>query len=105
MLDDAVAADILAAVDTGFGDQIAFTRELVRLPSLRGQEHAAQDFVFDALRQRGYAMDRWAIDVADIENHPGYSPVKVDYTNAINVVATHRRQWRASTTCSPKSCA
>ena len=26
----------------------------------------------------------------DIKDHPGFSPVKIDYSNAINVVATHR---------------
>lgn len=84
--------DILAAVDAGFDDQIAFTQELVRHPSLRGQEHTCQDFLFRAMKDRGYAMDRWAIDVADIADHPGFSPVKVNYDNAINVVGTHRPQ-------------
>ena len=90
MPDAKLAGDILAAVDANFDRQVAFTRDLVRFPSLRGQEHTAQDFVFSALRSRGLAMDRWAIDVADIESHPGFSPVAVDYTNAINVVGTHR---------------
>lgn len=90
MLDDRLAADILAAVDQGFDAQVAFTQDLVRFPSLRGQEHTAQDFLYRAMRERGLAMDRWAIDVADIESHPGFSPVKVDYANAINVVGTHR---------------
>ena len=90
MLDRVLADEILAAIDEGFDKQIDFTRQLVRFPSLRGQEHTAQDFLFDAMRERGLAMDRWAIDVADIERHPGFSPVKVDYTNAINVVGTHR---------------
>ncbi len=90
MLDDGLATEILAAVDSGFHAQLAFTRELVRFPSRRGHEHTAQDFVFDALRERGLAMDRWAIEVADIERHPGFSPVCVDYANAINVVGTHR---------------
>ncbi len=92
MLDRALADEILSAVDEGFQRQIEFTQELVRFPSLRGQEHTAQDFLFDAMRGRGLAMDRWAIDVADIERHPGFSPVKVDYSNAINVVGTHRPQ-------------
>ncbi|MEO1160843.1 MAG: hypothetical protein AAFW74_10390, partial [Pseudomonadota bacterium] len=85
-LDKKLTRDILAAVDAGFAAQTAFTEDLVRFPSLRGQEHTAQDFLFGELKQRGYAMDRWSIDVADIENHPGFSPVKVEYTNAINVV-------------------
>lgn len=90
MLDPKLADEILAAVDAGFAEQIAWTQDLVRHPSLRGQEHTAQDFIHDALAARGYAMDRWAIDVADIEDHPGFSPVKVDYSNAINVVGAHR---------------
>ncbi|MEM8754722.1 MAG: ArgE/DapE family deacylase [Pseudomonadota bacterium] len=90
MLDPKLADDILAAVDDGFDEQVEWTRELVRHPSLRGREHTAQDFIHDALARRGYAMDRWAIDVADIEGHPGFSPVKVDYSNAINVVGAHR---------------
>ena len=90
MLDAKLTGDILAAVDANFDRQVAFTQDLVRFPSLRGQEHTAQDFVFSALKSRGLAMDRWAIEVGDIESHPGFSPVAVDYTNAINVVGTHR---------------
>lgn len=89
-LDPALAARILDAVETGFDEQVAFTQDLVRHPSVRGQEHTAQDFLHRALAGRGYAMDRFAIDVAEIEDHPGFSPVAVDYANAINVVATHR---------------
>lgn len=80
---------ILDAVDAGWDEQLAFTRDLIRYPSLRGQEHTAQEFVFKALRGRGYAMDRWAIDVDTIKDHPGFSPVAVPYDNAINVVGTH----------------
>jgi len=81
---------ILTAVDAGFEDQIAFTEALGRFPSLRGQEATAQDFLHDALKDRGYAMDRWTIEVDDIKHHPGFSPVEVDYSNAINVVGTLR---------------
>jgi acetylornithine deacetylase len=90
LLDEALAADILAAVDAGFAAQVGFLEQLIRFPSLRGQEHTAQDFLFDAMRQRGLSTDRWAIDVSTIASHPGFSPVSVDYGNAINVVGTHR---------------
>jgi len=89
-LDPALEAEIISAVDAGFRDQIEFTRELVRHPSLRGREHTAQEMVHGALRQRGYSVERWAIDVEEIRHHPGFSPVTVDYENAINVVGTHR---------------
>ncbi|MBY6003580.1 ArgE/DapE family deacylase [Salipiger bermudensis] len=81
---------ILAAVEDGFEEQIAFTETLGRYPSLRGQEATAQDFLHDELKARGYAMDRWTIEVDDIKHHPGFSPVEVDYSNAINVVGTMR---------------
>ena len=89
-LDDALVADILAAVEQGFAAQTTFTRELVEIPSLRGQEHTAQDFIHQQLGERGYAMDRWAINVDEIQNHAGFSPVNVSYENAINVVGAHR---------------
>ena len=89
-LDDSLKREILDAVDAGFEAQVAFIQDLVRYPSLRGQEHTAQHFLHDAMASRGLAMDRWAIDVAEIENHPGFSPVKVNYDNAVNVVGTHR---------------
>ena len=82
-------ADILGAVEQGFDAQLDFTRQLMAYPSLRGQEHHAQQFLYQALSGRGYEMDQWAIDLAEICEHPGFSPVKVDYENAVNVVATH----------------
>ena len=81
---------IVAAVDAGFTDQIAFTRDLVRFPSLRGAEATIQDFIFKALQARGLAMDRWRVDEDDIKHHPGFSPVAVSYENAWNVVGSWR---------------
>src|SRR3546814_19013969 len=46
--------------------------------------------MFQAMRERGYEMDRWRVDPKDIEHHPGFSPVAVDYAHAWNVVGTHR---------------
>jgi acetylornithine deacetylase len=90
MVDSDAASKICDAVDNGFDQQIRVTRELVTYPSQRGQEHTAQAFMYDALSERGLAMDRWTIDVEQIRTHPGFSPVEVDYSNAVNVVGTHR---------------
>ncbi len=83
---------ILQAVDATFEAQLQFTEALVRFPSTRGQEGTCQDFLFEAYRDRGYAVDRWRIDPDDIAHHPGFSPIAHDYDQAINVVATHRPQ-------------
>lgn len=89
MSDKPGTTEIIAAVDAGWDEQVAFTQDLIRYPSTRGQEHTAQAFLHDTLAARGYAMDRWTIDVDEIRDHPGFSPVDVSYENALNVVGTH----------------
>ena len=86
---NSLAEDILSAVDAAFDEQLAFTQEVVSFNTERGQELDGQAFIFEALDKRCYTMDRWAIDIAKIKYHPGFSPVTVDYSNAINVVGTH----------------
>lgn len=81
---------LLAAVDAAFDQQIAFLAELTSHPSLRGQEQSAQDFMAAELSSRGYSVDSWKIDLADIQHLPGFSPVLEPYENAVNVVGTHR---------------
>jgi acetylornithine deacetylase len=89
-LDPELSQRILAAVEEGFAEQIAFTQELVRFPSLRGQEHTIQDHVFRALRQRGFAMERFAMDRHAIERHPGGAPFSAEHSEAPIVVGIHR---------------
>ena len=89
-IDAGLSQEILAAVSDKFDSQLEFTMDLMRHASLRGQEAGAQASLYAALQARGYAMDRWSIDIDAIQDHPGFSPVKVDYTNALNVVASHR---------------
>ncbi|KFB08259.1 ArgE/DapE family deacylase [Nitratireductor basaltis] len=84
-----LAQQILAAVEEGFEEQISFTEDLIRFPSLRGKEKPAQDFVHKALEARGYDVTTFRIDEEKIKDHPGFSPVAVDYSEAVNVVATH----------------
>jgi acetylornithine deacetylase len=89
-LDPALAQRIVASVEDGFPDQIAFTQDLVRFPSLRGAEHAIQDHVFRTWRERGYAMDRFSMDAEAIGRHPGGSPVSDEHSGAPIIVAIHR---------------
>ena len=89
-LDAALRDKILASVEAGFAQQIAFTQNLIRFPSLRGSEHTCQDFVFRALRGRGYAMDRFPMDRSAIAAHPGGSPWSQEHSDAPIVVGIHR---------------
>jgi acetylornithine deacetylase len=90
MVDSALASRIMRAVDEGFEEQVQFTAELVKFPSLRGAEHTAQDFVARAMRESGLSVDRWQINIDEIKHLPGFSPVAISYENAFNVVGTHR---------------
>ena len=70
MIEKELSERINNEVDKLFDDQIRFTQKLTRFPSLRGQEHTAQDFLFDELTKRDYALDRWTVNVEDIKDHP-----------------------------------
>lgn len=86
---------IVASVAQGFDEQIAFTQALIRFPSTRGAEHTVQDFVFRALAERGYAMDRFAMDREAITKHPGGSPWSDEHSTAPIVVGIHRPRQEA----------
>jgi acetylornithine deacetylase len=90
MNDSSLHSRILTAVEDAFDEQVGFLADLTRIPSLRGQEASAQDFMAAAMRSRGLAVDRWKVDIDDIRHLPGFSPVAVSYDNAWNVVGTHR---------------
>ncbi len=89
-LDKDLRDRIIQAVEDGFDDQIAFTQELVRNPSLRGHEHSIQDLLFRTLRSRGYAMDRFKMDREAIAAHPGGSKFSEAHSDAPIVVGIHR---------------
>lgn len=81
---DAVAA-IMAAVDAAFEDQVAFLQEIVRAPSLRGQEAGVQSIVAEALKSHGYEVETYPLDVAALKAHPAASPATIDYAGTYNV--------------------
>ena len=65
---------ILDAVDAGFDAQLATTRDFVAIPSTRGAEGPCQDMIGDLLRQRGYEVDDWHIDLDDLKDLRGLWP-------------------------------
>ncbi len=81
---------ILDAVDAGFDAQLATTRDFVAIPSTRGAEGPCQDMIGDLLRQRGYEVDDWHIDVNDVRDLRGFGPIEHDFSKARTVVGTYR---------------
>ncbi|MGI9415926.1 MAG: ArgE/DapE family deacylase [Hyphomicrobiales bacterium] len=89
-LDPELSARISEAVAAGFDEQIAFTQDLVRFPSTRGNEHTVQDFMARAMRERGFALDRFEMDHGAIARHPGASQISEQHSQAPIVVGIHR---------------
>lgn len=89
-MDKQIETQILQAVDARFDEQMQFLLALSAYPSTRGNEQVAQNFMASALTERGYAVDKWEIDVNDIAHLPGFSPVAGNYEEAVNVVGTRR---------------
>src|SRR4051795_3975255 len=81
---------ILDAVDAGFDAQLATTRDFIAIPSIRGAEGPCQDMIGDLLRQRGYEVDDWHIDVGDLKDLRGFGPIEHDFSKARTVVGTYR---------------
>jgi acetylornithine deacetylase len=81
---------IKASVEEGFAQQLEFAKALMRFPSLRGAEHACQDFVFREMRNRGLVMDRFDMDEAAIARHPGGGAFSAEHSKAPIVVGIHR---------------
>ncbi|SDZ54733.1 acetylornithine deacetylase [Jannaschia faecimaris] len=89
-MQDNLKERLCGAVDEGFDRQVAFLSALTAYPSTRGNEQSAQAFMADELDARGYELDCWQIDIAEIQHLPGFSPVLDQYEKAINVVGSHR---------------
>src|SRR6266702_2791188 len=86
---------ILDAVDAGFEAQLATTRDFVAIPSTRGAEGPCQDMIGDLLRERGYEVDDWHINVDDLKDLRGFGPIEHDFSKARTVVGTYRPKTEA----------
>ena len=79
------------AVAAGFDRQTAFLADLVRFPSVRGQEGPLQDWMAQQLAARGYSVDRYTLAEVEMDHLPGFSPVlDTDYSRAVQVVGVQR---------------
>lgn len=84
---------ILAALDEQ-GLINAF-RDLLRIPSVTGQEAAAQRWLGRHMQQLGLDVDLWTIDIAALQNHPQFPGLEVDRSKAesVGLVGT----WQGTT--------
>ena len=88
--DAALEKDLLAAVADSHDELLALTHSLVRMPSLLGEEAAAQDFMEELFRGMGLAVDRFAVRDEELRKLPGYSPSVGTWDRHDNVVGIHK---------------
>lgn len=85
-------AAVLEQVDRNWDAQLDFIADLVRTPSLRGNEAAAQERVAAEMSDIGLEPELWEIDHEAISGSPGYSPADWSYTGRPNLSTA----WRGS---------
>ncbi|HLZ80311.1 MAG TPA: M20/M25/M40 family metallo-hydrolase, partial [Ktedonobacteraceae bacterium] len=74
-------------------------RDLVRIPSITGQERTAQHWLAQHMRQIGLEVDLWTIDVAELQKHPQFPGMEVNRNNdqAVGLVGTWQSEAQALT--------
>jgi acetylornithine deacetylase len=88
-LSSSLQDEIIDAVRASHAELDSLLSALVALPSLTGQEAAAQDFMVDQYRAMGLGVERFAVDDGELRGLPGYCPAVPDLKHD-NVVGTHR---------------
>jgi acetylornithine deacetylase len=58
---------VLKRIDARKDDIISFLQELVRIPSVTGQEREYQEFIAKTLGDIGFTVDRWEIDEGELQ--------------------------------------
>ena len=77
---------IVEAVDANFDAQVATTIRFSAIPSTRGAEAPCQDMFGDLLRERGYEVDDWRINLEALKKLRDFGPVETDFSKARTVV-------------------
>jgi len=79
-------AAAIAALDTDVCLRLA--QELVRIPSITGEERAAQNRVAVALEQAGLDVDQFDADLDQLKAHPRFPGMEVERSEAVLVAGT-----------------
>jgi len=69
---------------------VSHLQDLLRFPSITGEEGPIQGYIASFLEDLGLDVDMWEPKIVDLESHPAYTPGPEDYSHRPNVVATLR---------------
>src|SRR5215203_1923416 len=85
-LDSELAEAIARVVEERRGESVRLLQELVRVPSVTGDEGAVQEIVERAFRERGLAVDIWEATPEEISLYQEHVGEQAGYENRPNVV-------------------
>lgn len=91
---DTVAA-ITKSVADGFDEQIAYTRELIRLGGQRGEEAAVQEWVYQQYSTRGWKPVKIDMSEEQLSQHVGAGKFSPTHSHAPIVIGTHEPEGDA----------
>src|SRR5438105_5832672 len=83
MIGERAEARALQSLDTDACIRLA--QDLVRVPSVTGNERAVQDLVALTLEETGLEVDRFEADVSRLKGHPRFPGMEVERTGAVLV--------------------
>jgi acetylornithine deacetylase len=89
-IDPGARRAILEACDALREDTLRMLERLVRCPSTLGNEASALEEMARIYTEIGLTPQRVPVDIAKLQNHPGFSPPLIPYEGRDNVVAVHR---------------
>src|SRR4051794_3969391 len=87
---DSSIGRILSAVDRRKPEMFAFLQELVRVPSVTGDEGAVQNVVAAKMRELGLTVDLWEPSVDELAPHALHVGEFANLNGRPNVVGKHR---------------
>ena len=82
------SADARRAVERGFDDAVGFLADLVRVPSLLGEEEPAQHLVEARLRELGFDVESVVPDPEQLAGRPDSGIPLIPYEGRRSVVGT-----------------
>ena len=89
-LDEDLAEAIRGAVQARREDAVRLLQELVRVPSVTGEEGAVGEVVERAFRERGLEVDRWEAAPEEMEPYRDHVGEQNSYENRPNLAGVRR---------------
>jgi acetylornithine deacetylase len=93
-LDAELAGNVSCAVEVRRGEAVRLLQDLVRVPSVTGEEGVVQEVVERAFRERGLAVDRWEATPDEVAPYLDHVGAQAAYENRPNVVWVRDGQGR-----------